>query len=408
MKRFRKSQRRSRFGGGAVFAISAFVLIALLGVAGLVVDMGFVKVTKTQLQAGADASTLAAAAELPLGLGPGAPRTQAEVETAAEAVAVNYAALHRSGNLSAAYVDPGRDVEFGKATYDTATGTWTLNFGATPVNMVRVNLLRNQVASNNGDVQLPLFFGGAFNTANANVRALATAAVLPGSRFEIPPGSGFTCAIIPFAMDLESWELLDPPDPETIPTGPDEYSWDPDADPPVSSGGDGIPEGDLYPHVSFPNPDPTLPNAGNRGTVDIGHHGNSTNDIKRQLLYGTNETDLSYHGGGVSASEENPLILDGETGLSAGFESELQAIIGQPRVIPIFSETDSGMGDNAQFTIIGFEPIVILAVDITGAPETLHVTFQRINTISDPCVVIDLDEEVTEETSLFSTPVLIE
>ncbi len=396
MKLCMKSRRRSRFGGGAVFAISAFLLIGLLGVTGLVFDVGHIKVTRTQLQAGADASDLAAAAELPFGLGVGATRTQAETEAAAKAVAVNYSALHRSGDLSSAYVDPDRDVEFGKATYDTGTGTWTLNWGGTPVNMVRVNLLRNQAGSSNGDVQLPLIFGSLFQKTTANVRAWATAAVLPGSRLVIPPGSGITCSILPFALDLESWELVE------AGTGPDNYTWDPDADPPVSTPGDGIAEADLYPHT-----DETLPNSGNRGTVDIGHHGNSTADIKRQILNGTNEADLADLGGEVSASEEDPLILDGDTGLSAGFESELISIIGQPRLIPIFSEVDEGNGDNAQFTIIKFVPVVILSVDITGMPATLHVDFQP-STISDACVVIDLDEEITEETSIFSTPVLIE
>lgn len=415
MRHFGKFRRRSspgersRKGGGAVFVISAFALIGLLGVTGLVIDVGLIKVTRTQLQAGADASDLAAAAELPFGLGAGATRTQAEVETAARLVAGQYALLHPAGELNAAYLDAGRDVAFGKATFDTGTNSWTLDWGGTPVNMVRVNLLRNQGGSGNGDAPLPLIFGSLFSKFTADVRGFATAAVLPGSRFEIPPGAGFCCGIMPFALDKETWELVSATEPPSDPdllelynALPDNYTHDAVTEA-VTNTGDGKKEGDLYPYFF----DPALPNAGNRGTVDIGHHGNSTRDIKDQIVGGVCQDDLDAHGDDLDASEDDPLILNGDTGLSAGFSSELISIIGQPKLIPIFASTNPLNGNNADFSIVDWKVIVVLDVDLTGDPAYKHIYFQP-STISDPCVVIDLEEEITEETSIFSTPVLIE
>ncbi len=99
--------------------------------------------------------------------------------------------------------------------------------------------------------------------------------------------------------------------------------------------------------------------------------------------------------------------MNGDTGLSAGFSSELIAIIGIPKMVPIFASTNPLNGNNADFEIVGWAPIVILAVDLTGDPAYKHIYFQPA-TISDECVVVDLDGEITEETSIFAKPVLIE
>ena len=50
---------------------------------------------------------------------------------------------------------------------------------------------------------------------------------------------------------------------------------------------------------------------------------------------------------------------------------------------------------------------VILDVDLTGDPAYKHIYFQPA-TISDECVIVDLEGEITEETAIFAKPVLIE
>ncbi|NIL95737.1 MAG: hypothetical protein GTO53_00805 [Planctomycetales bacterium] len=274
--------------------------------------------------------------------------------------------------------------------------------------MIRVNLLRNQAGSANGDGPLPLVFGTLFQKLTADVRAFATAAVLPGYRFEIPPNSGYCCGIIPFSLDKETWDLISATTPPTDPDMlarynalPDDFSHDA-ANNTVTNVGDGKKEGDLYPYFN----DPLLPNSGNRGTVDIGFHGNSTQEIKSQITSGVCEVDLSAQGD-LYASEDEPLTLNGDTGLSAGFSKELISIIGKPKMVPIFSGTNPLSGNNTDFEIVGWAAIVILEVDLTGDPDYKHIYFQPA-TVSDECVVVDLEGEITEESSIFAKPVLIE
>jgi hypothetical protein len=72
---------------------------------------------------------------------------------------------------------------------------------------------------------------------------------------------------------------------------------------------------------------------------------------------------------------DGELILNGDTGISAGVKDELAAIIGQPRVIPIFREV-KGPGNNAMYTIVKWCGIRIVDVKLTGAMNKKHVTIQ--------------------------------
>ena len=99
----------------------------------------------------------------------------------------------------------------------------------------------------------------------------------------------------------------------------------------ISLGNDGVPEVDIYPDANS-----NLP-PGNRGTVDIGSPNNSTNDLKRQIVYGVNANDLAFFPNGVlKFNEQGFLYLNGDTGISAGIEASLKSIIGEVRAIPIF------------------------------------------------------------------------
>ena len=103
--------------------------------------------------------------------------------------------------------------------------------------------------------------------------------------------------------------------------------------------------------------------------------------IARQILYGINESDLAFLGGKLEFGEDGTLLLNGDTGLSAGFKDELAAIIGQPRAIPIFTSV-SGNGNNAMYTIVAFGGIRIMDVKLTGKMSSKYVMIQ-------PAVVVD-------------------
>ncbi len=330
------------------------------------------------------------------GLGFKATKTEDEAKAAAKQATVDVAAANRAGDRASIYVDPTRDIRVGNVTYDPASQTWIKQWGVSPYNMVELTLRRDQpqqTQQSQGDHPLPLFFAPVIGHDDAPLSARAITALLPANGFRIPAGSGQTVDILPFALDIETWDDLI----ENNVGQQDLFICHEDGS--VSSGSDGIQEVNLYP---FGNQE--LP-PGNRGTVDLGAGNNSASDIARQILYGMNEQDLSnFPNNEVKASATLPLELNGDTGVSAGFKDELEAIIGQSRVIPIFSEV-SGNGNNATYTIVKFVGVKIVNVKLTGNPKYLMIQPALYMSSS-----VSRDESVhpiTDDT-IFTTPVLIE
>ena len=200
--------------------------------------------------------------------------------------------------------------------------------------------------------------------------------------------------VLPIAVDEPTWNSL------MAGVGSDNWTyWDvcPTAGASVSSGADGVKEINIYPNGSADLP------SGNRGTVDIGSSNNSTADLKRQITDGLSDSDLSYFPNSELRFDNGPLMLNGDTGLSAGIESDLQSIIGKPRLIPIF-RTVSGTGNNAQYEIVKFVGVRLMEVQLSGAPEQKRV-------IAQPCAfsssaVIRGAGAITPD-SIYATPVLI-
>ncbi len=69
------------------------------------------------------------------------------------------------------------------------------------------------------------------------------------------------------------------------------------------------------------------------------------------------------------------MSLNGHTGVSAGVESDLQSIIGQTRIIPLYSSVN-GNGHNAVYTIVRFVGVTIVDVNLQGSKSTKHITIQ--------------------------------
>ncbi|MDA0832569.1 MAG: pilus assembly protein TadG-related protein [Planctomycetota bacterium] len=388
------SVRSPRFRRGSVLVLAASMLVAIFAFTSFTVDVGFIMVTKSELQTAADAGSLAAAIELSQGLGPAPQKTSAEVDLLSRAAAVSVAARNPSGDLSSAYVDSNRDVRLGQVNWDENTNSWVKNWGVAPYNMVEVSVLREEGAGTNSG-PLPLFFAPIIGHETANVSASTTSAIVPGWGFRIAGGSGQTIGALPITLDVATWNRLVADNKAHHSTEfSDNYSYDPVTGA-VTSGPDGIFEENFYPHgnVSLP--------PGNRGTVDLGAPGNSTADIKRQILYGLNENDLSYFGGELCASFESPLTINGDTGLSAGIKAELEAIKGQPRAIPLFSGVPTGNGNNAMYTVPQFVGVRIMHVKLTGNPK--QVIIQPAPFV-DSSVVYDGRTTTVEEAFIFSKP----
>jgi hypothetical protein len=344
---------------GSILVLAAAMMVMILAFTAFTLDMGYIALTKTQLQAASDAGAHATGIELIQGFGP-TPMSAADVAHLARHAATDVSAAHKAGEVDSVYLAPNRDMRFGNLRWNDSSKSWDELWGTPPYNLVEVTLRHDQSVSGNGDGRLPLFFAPVIGHNTAKLKVSATIAMIPAVGFRVNPGSNETLNLLPITMDEETWENLIQNN-----AGPDNYFYDPDTGE-VLNGSDGVHEADLY-----PDSDNSLP-AGNRGTVDFGPNNNSTEDIERQILFGLNEIDLSYFPNNEIRLDITPLDLAGDTGLSAGIKDELALIVGETRIIPIF-RTVVNPGNNAVFTIVRFVGIRIMAVDLTGNDKHVYI-----------------------------------
>ena len=350
---------------GNISALAAASMTLVIGFTAFTTDVGFILHTRSQMQAAADGSVLSAALELPNGWGAGSTLTRGQVEANAQVAAQAVAVTYRVGEQPAAYLDPTRDMRFGNRSKD-AQGQWVESWNVQPYNMVEVTIRRDQplqgTSATRGDQSLPLYFGPLLGTNYTSLISKSTAVLAPGNGFYIPPGSSSTCPLLPLAIDETTWNAL-------IQNGKgwDNYKYNSNGT--VSLGVDGLKEVSLYPTAAG-----SLP-SGNRGSVDIGSSNNSTADLSRQIRFGCNVADLAFFGGKLQIPATGSLPLNGDTGLSAGIKDDLEAIIGQPRAIPVFRSV-SGPGNNAIYQIVKFVGVRVMYVKLTGSPSQKKVIIQ--------------------------------
>jgi Flp pilus assembly protein TadG len=358
--RFRRwnSPRHRR---GNVLILTAFLMVLLMALLALAIDVGYLFTARTELQRSADAAALAAAAGLidPESINDDLMLQQVIAEARQQASAyaarnlVCSAAPVVDPNLSNA---PDGDVLVGYLSdfSNPAESMMLTNVNEFNAVTVRVRCLGQQNA------RIPLFFAQALGYDDTSLEARATAAFVSHVRGFQARSDGGNVHFLPIALDEESWNAL------VAGYMADNTSWDAENEV-VHPWGDGLPEVNLFPEGTGA--------PGNRGMVDIGDPNNSTNDVRRQILYGISPSDLAYHGGKLELDEYGELALNGDTGISAGVKEELASIIGQTRFIPVFDEV-SGPGNNAMYTIVKFVGIRILEVRLTGKMSSKRVIVQ--------------------------------
>ncbi len=206
--------------------------------------------------------------------------------------------------------------------------------------------------------------------------------------FQIPSGSSFKIGMLPFALDIETWQALQ------AGNAADQYTYD-STQGSVSPGPDGIREVNLYPQGTG--------SPGNRGTVDIGGANNSTADIARQIIEGISTHDLQELGKPLALNADGILELNGDTGISAGVKDELTSIIGETRIIPIF-ECVSGNGNNAKYRIVQWAGVRVLNVKLTGAMNSKKLIVQPAPLLTKGVIIGDASKGWSE--NIFSPVIL--
>lgn len=300
---------------------------------------------------------------------------------------------------------PDGDIVLGRLTNlqdrseQLATGVPGDEYNAVSV-LVRLDDVRN------GPV--PFFFGQIFGLRNKNISARAVAAAQNNiSGFRVTPTSG-NANLMPFTIHVDAWNSLLA---GTLTRG-DDFRYDPETGE-VLPGPDGINELNMYPGAPTESDGGGRPKEsdngqlppGNFGTVNIGKQSNSTADLRRQILEGISENDLSYHGGEIVLDEDGKLYLSGDPGLNAAIRRELEQIKGQPRTILLFTEV-AGPGNNAIYTIVGFAGIRVVDVHLTGSMKSKAVCVQPAVSV-DPTAVPATNNNLHPSYFVFCPPTLV-
>ncbi len=365
---------KRRAAAGALVAVTMTLLI---GMAALSIDLGMLYSAKAEMQRSADAAALAAAWELlDEDRLAGTPSTAEEISDARQA-AVRYVGYNpmlsetlqiglNSNNLS------DGDVLVGYLK-DPSDRLEAMSFvDPLQFNTVFVRVRRDE--THNGGVTL--FFARVFGINSVGLSAQAAATFKDGAIGYRINSPDVTADLMPFALHVDQWTaLLDGSGLQG-----DNYAYDADTNT-FMPGSDGIPEINVYPGGGFDQLPP-----GNFGTVDIGSNNNSTADISRQIRSGVSQADLAFHGGEISLGVDGTLLLNGDTGISAAVKVDLEAIVGQPRAILLFSDV-SGPGNNAMYTIVGFAGIRVADVQLTGPMWAKKVVMQPAFVVDETVVV---------------------
>ncbi len=359
----RASRQLNAQRSGHVVILFAVLLLPMLVCIAMAVDMGYLMVVRTQLQAACDSAALAGAAELyqrPVALetleytiSPDGRRPR---ELSRQYVRLNAAGGHRSAAAGSDPLDvnlnldnhPDGDIVLGRI----------LNPGDHTEQLVpdmdRPNSVQVRIPLKSGHLNGPvsLFFAKALGIHASDLQATAVATV------DYP-------VLLPFTISERKWQ--------SISSGGDgdRFAYTNGS---VKAGSDGIVELQVFPDRNWDGND--LP-PGNFGLLHIGSD-SGTHVLREQIDMGPSGWDLSGYGGTLTAAVQIP----GETGVNGDIKTAFvggsadgrryTGIIGRPRLMPIYSDA-SGSGGNALFTISRFVTVRVIAVKMTGHPKSIIV-----------------------------------
>jgi Flp pilus assembly protein TadG len=383
-KRSLKSKKAERRKGAAII-LAVFLMSVLISMLALSIDIGYIAASKTEARRTVDAAALAGCWQIYEST---ARNTESSVlSNEVKSSANTMAGLNSVCNSSPSLVSSGNEADISIGYLASLSESAPLVTNANnPYRAVRVRLRKTETL--NG--RIPLYFARIFGQTGRELTIEATAAMASQIKgFSSPASGSGGLGVLPFALDIDTWNSI------AGCTSNDTYNYDFSRSL-VVNGSDGVPEVNLYPQGTG--------SPGNRGTVDIGSANNSTADIARQIVHGISAADLTALGKPLLLDNSGTMTLNGDTGISAGVKDELASIIGQTRIIPIFSAV-AGNGNNAQYTIVRWVGVRILAVKLTGAMNSKYLIVQPAPVVARN--IIPGDGTRTWSDSIYSPVVLV-
>lgn len=372
---------------GAVAVLVAVLMIPMLAFVAFCVDIGWMTTTKSELQNATDSAAVAGARQLVDNYGAYSAASSskrqtlvADAKSAASTYSTQFGGYNNAGGVASLQVLAG-DIQFG---FTDASG----NFESSATHAGYPNTVQvvgRRDASANG--RLPLHFAGVMGKRDTALTATASATIFTGLITAFNPqgggdgadgggaaggdysadGSGEGCGLLPLAFDINVWNQF--------------FTTGESADGVVHTDAAGSPQIQVYPS---PQNAP-----GNFGLLCLGPDTNATPSYSNWILNGPCDSDLQnlIGRGRFPVSEPAPKAWKGTPGLHDTLRSDFTAIIGQPRLLPLFKpasaspyQAASGAGNNATYNIVGFVGVTVTSV--TGNGNNLNITVQ-------PCSVID-------------------
>ena len=132
--------------------------------------------TQTKMQNAVDAASLAASQEINAAVyAAGQGQGSATIDANSIAVASAKTMAAQVAQANGVFVDPAKDVKFGKRVFNN--GAWTVQWGATPYNVVQVAARRTESNVAAADGKFPLAFGWAVGKSSVPLQTTSSAFV---------------------------------------------------------------------------------------------------------------------------------------------------------------------------------------------------------------------------------------
>lgn len=379
---------RTTVRSGQVAPLTALMLIPLLGMIAFSADVGYLVVTRTQLQNPADAAAIAGAQQLMNPsieyVTPGNSGRQATILSSAitSAIATAKAVAERNyaGGVSIVLLDADVDVGYTapNGTYTSTSGT--LPAGAFP-NTVKVTARRD--TTQNAEVNT--FFGKLFGKGSVpmEARAAATNYTVTLDGPTAPP-----VYVLPMTFDRLMYQQF------------------------INSGT--LPNNDLLTDVNGERAIqlyPSIQDKGNFGILSLNDSSNNANDIRSWIQNGLVQADVDALSNGnlIPLTSHNSLSWDwsGSPGFKASNVADLNQVYipGQSYLLPLFTpsvpwipllngagyEAGVGQGQNYDYNISGFASVTIESDPtdnrvVIVKPSAAILDYTKILTASSPSV----------------------
>jgi Flp pilus assembly protein TadG len=174
----KKTTRKSRERRGVIVVLTGFLLTVLFAFLALSVDTGRVVMTQTKMQNAVDAASLAASQEINSAVyAAGQGQGSANIDANSIAVSSARTMAQEVAQANGVYIDPSKDVKFGKRVYDANSGSWQVQWGQSPYNVVQVTARRTENDTAAPDGKFPLAFGWAVGKSSVPLETSSTAFV---------------------------------------------------------------------------------------------------------------------------------------------------------------------------------------------------------------------------------------